>query len=145
MLFAGVEVQAVRVMDMKTPSRGYPTAIGLGAPISVLIFALGALPIAAVLPYEKISLQSGVFDAFGAVSAIFSHMGWAVSALSRWSAWAPSAVCCMTGVLRAACSKPRMRVSLPRYFRRGPQGYARAYFAGPDHRHRDLVLLLRDP
>jgi amino acid transporter len=82
LLFAGVEVQAVHVIDMRSPSRGYPAAIGLGALISVLIFALGALPIAAILPYEKISLQSGVFDAFGAVLADIWHMGWAVSALS---------------------------------------------------------------
>ena len=82
LLFAGVEVQAVHVIDMRSPSRGYPAAIGLGAVISVLIFALGALPIAAILPYAKISLQSGVFDAFGAVFADIWHMGWAVSALS---------------------------------------------------------------
>jgi amino acid transporter len=82
LLFAGVEVQAVHVMEMRSPSRGYPAAIGLGAIISVLIFALGALPIAAILPYEKISLQSGVFDTFGAVITDIWHMGWAVSALS---------------------------------------------------------------
>lgn len=82
LLFAGVEVQAVHVIDMRSPSRGYPAAIGLGAMISVLIFALGALPIAAILPYEKISLQSGVFDAFGAVLTDIWHMGWAVAALS---------------------------------------------------------------
>jgi amino acid transporter len=82
LLFAGVEVQAVHVIDMRSPSRGYPAAIGLGALISVLIFALGASPIAAILPYEKISLQSGVFDAFGAVLADIWHMGWAVSGLS---------------------------------------------------------------
>jgi glutamate:GABA antiporter len=82
LLFAGVEVQAVHVIDMRSPSRGYPAAIGLGALISVLIFALGALPIAAILPYEKISLQSGVFDAFAAVLVGIWQMGWAVSALS---------------------------------------------------------------
>lgn len=82
LLFAGVEVQAVHIVDMRSPGRGYPAAIGLGAIISVLIFALGALPIAAILPYEKISLQSGVFDAFAAVIADIWHMGWAVSVLS---------------------------------------------------------------
>ncbi|PXW26409.1 amino acid permease [Paraburkholderia caballeronis] len=82
LLFAGVEVQAVHVMDMRSPSRGYPAAIGLGALISVLIFALGALPIAAILPYDKISLQSGVFDAFGAVIGDLWHMSWLVAALS---------------------------------------------------------------
>jgi len=82
LLFAGVEVQAVHVMDMRSPSRGFPAAIGLGALISVLIFALGALPIAAILPYDKISLQSGVFDAFGAVITDIWHLGWLVALLS---------------------------------------------------------------
>lgn len=82
LLFAGVEVQAVHVMEMRNPSRGYPAAIGLGALVSVLIFALGALPIAAILPYEKISLQSAVFDTFDAVISDIWHMGWLVSVLS---------------------------------------------------------------
>jgi len=82
LLFAGVEVQAVHVIDMRSPSRGYPAAIGLGALISVLIFALGALPIAGILPYDKISLQSGVFDAFGAVITDIWHMQWVASLLS---------------------------------------------------------------
>ena len=75
LLFAGVEVQAVYVTEMKNPSREYPAAIGLGSVISLLIFALGAIPIAAILPYDKISLQSGVFDTFNAVIAIFGMPG----------------------------------------------------------------------
>jgi amino acid transporter len=82
LLFAGVEVQAVYVTEMKNPSREYPAAIGLGAVISLLIFALGAIPIAAILPYEKISLQSAVFDTFGAVIGDIWHAGWLVSFLS---------------------------------------------------------------
>ena len=82
LLFAGVEVQAVFVTEMKNPSRGYPAAIGLGALISLLIFALGAIPVAAILPYDKISLQSGVFDTFGAVITDIWHMGWLTSVLS---------------------------------------------------------------
>jgi glutamate:GABA antiporter len=82
LLFAGVEVQAVYVTEMKNPSREYPAAIGLGAVISLLIFALGAVPIAAILPYEKISLQSAVFDTFGAVIGDIWHAGWLVSLLS---------------------------------------------------------------
>jgi amino acid transporter len=82
LLFAGVEVQAVFVTDMKNPSRGYPAAIGLGALISLLIFALGAIPVAAILSYDKISLQSGVFDTFSAVITDIWHMGWLTSVLS---------------------------------------------------------------
>jgi amino acid transporter len=81
LLFAGVEVQAVFVTEMKNPKR-YPVAILLGAMISLLIFALGAIPVSAILPYEKISLQSGVFDAFGAIISDIWHMGWLTQLLS---------------------------------------------------------------
>jgi glutamate:GABA antiporter len=81
LLFAGVEVQAVYVTEMKSSSR-YPAAILLGAVISLLIFAVGAIPISGILPYEKISLQSGVFDAFNAVISDVWHMGWLAQLLS---------------------------------------------------------------
>ena len=82
LLFAGVEVQAVHVVDMRKPGRGYPLAIGIGALVALLIFALGAIPIAAILPHDRISLQSGVFDTFRAVIADVWHMSWLVQALS---------------------------------------------------------------
>ncbi|MDE2516984.1 MAG: amino acid permease [Rhodospirillales bacterium] len=76
LLFAGVEVQAVHVTEMKKPSREFPIAIGLGAVISLVIFVVGSIPIAAILPYQKISLQSGVFQTFDAVFAGLWHVGW---------------------------------------------------------------------
>ncbi|MEO8281449.1 MAG: amino acid permease [Ideonella sp.] len=82
LLFAGVEVQAVHVRDMHDPGREYPFAIGIGAVVALVVFVLGAIPIAAILPHEKISLQSGVFDTFGAVITELWHMGWLVQALS---------------------------------------------------------------
>jgi amino acid transporter len=72
----------VHVTEMKQPSREYPFAIGLGAIISLVIFTLGAIPIAAILPYEKISLQSAVFDTYNAVIADVWHVGWLVPLLS---------------------------------------------------------------
>lgn len=76
LLFAGVEVQAVHVTEMKKPSREYPMAIGLAAVISLVLYVMGAIPIAAILPYQKISLQSGVFETFDAVFAGVWHIGW---------------------------------------------------------------------
>jgi len=76
LLFAGVEVQAVHVNEMKDPRKGYPAALGLAAVVSLAIFALGAIPVAAILPYDKISLQSGVFDTFNAVIINLWHMEW---------------------------------------------------------------------
>lgn len=82
LLFAGVEVQAVHMVEMHNPGRSYPLATGLGALIALVIFALGAVPIAAILPGDKISLQSGVFDAFGAVITDVWHLGWLTQMLS---------------------------------------------------------------
>ena len=107
LLFAGVEVQAVHVTEMKQPSREYPFAIGLGAIISLVIFTLGAIPIAAILPYEKISLQSAVFDTYNAVIADVWHVGWLVPLLSFLVG-----VGAISGVLRGLvahvrdCSRP---------------------------------------
>lgn len=64
LLFAGVEVQAVHAMEMKKPQRQYPRAILLAAVISFVIFAVGSLAVAIILPYPRIQLESGLFDAF---------------------------------------------------------------------------------
>lgn len=64
LLFAGVEVQAVHAMDMKNPQKQYPKAILISAAISFIIFAVGSLAVAIILPYSQIQLESGLFDAF---------------------------------------------------------------------------------
>jgi putative glutamate/gamma-aminobutyrate antiporter len=66
LLFSGVEVQAVHAEDMKDPRRGFPKAIFIAAFACFAVFTLGALAVAGILPYDKITLQSGVFDAFTA-------------------------------------------------------------------------------
>jgi amino acid transporter len=76
LLFAGVEAQAVHVTEMKKPSHALPLAIGLGAIVSLAIFVPGSIPIAAILPYKKISLQSGVFRTFDAVFDGVWHIVW---------------------------------------------------------------------
>jgi Amino acid permease len=88
LLFAGVEVEAVHVREMKDPARGYPAAIDLASVISLAIFVLGAIPVAAILPYESISLQAG--DTFNAVIGDIWHMSWlvALSVMSRRN-WRP--------------------------------------------------------
>ena len=82
LLFAGVEVQAVHVVEMRNPGRSYPLAIALGALIALVVFALGAIPLAAILPGDKISLQSGVFDAFGAVITDVWNLRWLTQVLA---------------------------------------------------------------
>jgi putative glutamate/gamma-aminobutyrate antiporter len=82
LLFGGVEVQAVHVPKMKNPSKEYPLTIGVGAIIALLVFALGAIPIATILPYADISLQSAVFDTFNAVITNIWHIGWLAKILA---------------------------------------------------------------
>lgn len=67
LLFAGVEVQAVNANKMADAKSGFPKAMILAAAISAGIFTIGALAVAGILPYNAISLQTGVFDSFDRV------------------------------------------------------------------------------
>ena len=82
LLFAGIEVQGVHVLDLKNPKKQFPLAIGLAAIISLALYIAGALPIAGILPYEKIDLTTGVFMTFSAIIDNMWHAGWLVNVLS---------------------------------------------------------------
>ncbi len=75
LLFAGVEVHAVHAMDMKKPARQFPVAVLLAAVISFVLFTLGALAVAVVMPYDQINLQDGLMVTFHSIFDTF-HMGW---------------------------------------------------------------------
>jgi glutamate:GABA antiporter len=64
LLFAGIEINSVHVLDLKTPKRDYPRAILLSTIIILFIFVLGSLSIATVLPQNEISLTAGIMVAF---------------------------------------------------------------------------------
>lgn len=64
LLFAGVEVQAVQVTDMKNPSKSFPAAMFLAAIIIFLLFLMGSFAVAAVIPAKDISLTAGLMQAF---------------------------------------------------------------------------------
>jgi amino acid transporter len=80
--FAGVESQAVHTNELSNPRKGYPIVIVIAALVSFLIFTLGALAVAGILPYEKINLQTGVFDTFSAVFMEMFGSAWPVPILS---------------------------------------------------------------
>ena len=61
LLFAGVEVHAVHVREMKEPQKQFPAAMFLAALISFALFTLGSLAVAIVTPYDQINLQAGLF------------------------------------------------------------------------------------
>ncbi len=64
LLFAGMEVGAVHVTELKNPSKGFPKAIFTAMFIIIIIFTLGSLSIAAVMPAKDINLNSGIMQAF---------------------------------------------------------------------------------
>lgn len=75
LLFAGMEVGAVHVMDLKNPQKEYPQAAFLAMFIIVVIFTLGSLSVATVLPATDISLTAGIMEAFQKMLALY-HISW---------------------------------------------------------------------
>lgn len=71
LLFAGMEVGAVHVRELKNPKVDYPRAVFLATIIIVLIFALGAFAVAAVIPAKDISLTAGVMETFARILATY--------------------------------------------------------------------------
>jgi len=82
LLFAGVEVQSVHVGEMKNPRRGFPAAMLIASLISVTVFLLGSLAVAALVPYNNLVIQTGVFQALQTVLVTQWHMGWIVQVLA---------------------------------------------------------------
>lgn len=64
LLFGGMEVGGVHVTEMKNPESGFPKSVFIAMFIIIIVFTLGALSIAAVLPVKDINLNSGILQAF---------------------------------------------------------------------------------
>jgi len=64
LLFAGVEVHAVHANELEKPAKQFPMAIFLAMAVVFVLFTLGSLAVATVLPAKDISLEAGVMQAF---------------------------------------------------------------------------------
>jgi len=62
--YAGMEVNAVHVKEMRNPSKEFPKAMFVASGMAVAIFVLPALAISFVVPRESLSLTAGVMQAF---------------------------------------------------------------------------------
>lgn len=62
--YAGMEVNAVHVNDMRNPGKEFPKAMFVASGMAVAIFTLPALAISFVVPAEQLSLTAGVMQAF---------------------------------------------------------------------------------
>ena len=62
--YVGMEMSEVHASDVKEPKKTYPKAIFISMGIIFLIYTLGSLAIAFVIPKESMSLTTGVVQAF---------------------------------------------------------------------------------
>lgn len=60
----GMEIPAYHIKNVQNPKKDYPAAMFLATLIILLIYILGSLSIAAVIPKEKMSLIAGPMQAF---------------------------------------------------------------------------------
>jgi glutamate:GABA antiporter len=70
--YAGIEVNAVHVDELRNPGRDYPKSIFLAMVLVLAIFIGPTLAIAWVIPAGQISLTAGVMQAF---NRLFTHFG----------------------------------------------------------------------
>jgi amino acid transporter len=70
--YAGIEVTAVHVDELRSPGREYPKAIFLAMALVLAVFIFPTLAIAWVIPSGQISLTAGVMQAF---NSLLTHFG----------------------------------------------------------------------
>lgn len=81
LMYAGMEMNAIHVKEVKNPTKSYPIAIFIAAIIVVAIFVCGTLVVAWVVPQKDISLTQAIlvtyFDIFR-----WAHVPWLGSVIA---------------------------------------------------------------
>jgi glutamate:GABA antiporter len=70
--YAGVEVNAVHVDELRNPAREYPRSIFLAMAVVLVVFIFPTLAISWVIPSAQINFTTGVMQAF---QSLFDHFG----------------------------------------------------------------------
>jgi glutamate:GABA antiporter len=70
--YAGVEVNAVHVDELRNPAREYPKSIFLAMALVLVVFIFPTVAISWVIPSAQISFTAGVMQAF---DSLFTHFG----------------------------------------------------------------------
>src|SRR5215472_10478498 len=70
--YAGVEVNAVHIDELRNPSRDYPKSIFLALGLCLAVFIFPTLAISWVVPSHQISFTAGVMQAF---DRLLTHFG----------------------------------------------------------------------
>ena len=64
LFYAGMEMSAVHVRDIKNPTVNYPKAILIGTVVTVLVFVLGTYSLGVILPVKDINLVQSLLQGF---------------------------------------------------------------------------------
>ena len=75
LFYAGMEVQAVHINDMRDPARQFPRSVFMAIIIIVAVYALGTLVIGLVIPSKDINLLQSLLVAYKGLWASFG-LGW---------------------------------------------------------------------
>lgn len=86
LFYAGMEMSAVHVTEVKDPTHNYPKAIFIAALITVVLFVLGTLAIGFIIPQSKINLTQSLLVAYDDVFNKF-HMGFLGSVIAAFLAF----------------------------------------------------------
>jgi glutamate:GABA antiporter len=115
--YAGVEVNAVHVDDLRDAPREFPRAVLVAVALILLVFILPTLAIAIAVPAARISFTAGVMQAFRSLLHHFGlgffepliALGLVTASLSGLLDW-------LTGPSTGLVAIGRERGYLPRYF-----------------------------
>lgn len=66
--FSGTEIAANFINEMDNPKRDFPKAIGISAAIIAVMYVIGSIAITMIMPSDKITASTGIFDAIKYVS-----------------------------------------------------------------------------
>jgi len=84
--FGGLEVSAVHAREVQNPQKTFPRAVVLAGGMSLVLYVLGALSIAIMVPHKDISLVAGLMEAFHLFLGHF-HMNWLILPLGIMIVW----------------------------------------------------------
>jgi amino acid transporter len=84
--FGGLEVSAAHAREVQNPQKTFPRAVLLAGGLSLLLYVLGALSIAIMVPQQEISLVAGLMEAFHLFLGHF-NMGWLIVPLAIMIVW----------------------------------------------------------
>lgn len=80
--YAGIESSASHVKDIENPGKNYPKAILMLVILTILLDTLGGVTVAATIPQDHLSLNTGVIQAYSFLIHYFGGREWLVRVIA---------------------------------------------------------------